>query len=116
MRGQVLRRAQQHRGVAVVAAAVHAAADGGLVREAVVLGHGQRVHVGAQADGLAAAAAAQDADHAGFPQPRVDFQPPLAQALGHQVGGARFLEGQLGMGVDVTAQFGQRTVGAFDFG
>ena len=79
VRGQVLRRAQQHGGVPVMAAAVHAAADGEPVREAVVLGHGQRVHVGAQAHGLLAAAGAQDADDAGFPQARVDFQAPAAQ-------------------------------------
>ena len=54
-------------------------ADGEPVREAVVLGHGQRVHVGAQAHGLLAAAGAQDADDAGFPQARVDFQAPAAQ-------------------------------------
>ncbi|KAG1173454.1 hypothetical protein G6F35_016757 [Rhizopus arrhizus] len=40
VRGQVLRCAQQHRGMAVMATAVHPAADGGLVRETVVLGHG----------------------------------------------------------------------------
>ncbi len=99
-----------------MAAAVHAPADGGLVREAVVLGHGQGVHVGAQPDGFLAAAGAQHAHHAGFPQPGVDFQPPLPQAFGHQRGGARFLEGEFGMGVDIAAQRGQLAVHAFDFG
>ena len=48
---EVLGGGQQHRGVAVVAAGVHLAGVRALVREGVVLGDRQRVHVGAQADG-----------------------------------------------------------------
>jgi hypothetical protein len=49
--GQVARRAHQHGGVAVVAAAVHEAGLAGFPGKVVVFGHGQRVHVGAQAHG-----------------------------------------------------------------
>ena len=51
VRGQVVRRAQQHGGVAVVAAGVHLAGVARRVGKAVDFLHGQRVHVGAQADG-----------------------------------------------------------------
>ncbi|MOA43527.1 hypothetical protein D3C78_1656900 [compost metagenome] len=44
------------------------------------------------------------------------FQAPFAQALRHQVGRARFLEGQFRVRVDVAAQGGQFRVRAFDFG
>ena len=52
--GQVLGGAQQHHGVAVMAAGVHLAGDRRLVVEAVGLVHVERVHVGAQADRAAA--------------------------------------------------------------
>jgi hypothetical protein len=47
--GQVTGGAHQHGGVAVVAATVHQPGFGRLPAEFVVLGHGQRIHVGAQA-------------------------------------------------------------------
>ena len=53
---QVARGGEQHRRVAVVAAAVHPAVVARLVRELVLLLHRQRVHVGAQADRAAARA------------------------------------------------------------
>ncbi len=115
MRGQVLGRAKQDGGVAVMAAAMHAPRDGGLMLETVVLGHGQGVHVGAQSHRFLAAAGAQYAHHTGFPQAGVDFQSQRAQALGHQVGGAGLLEGQLRMRMDVAPQGGQLTVRALDF-
>jgi hypothetical protein len=55
--GQVARRAHQHGGVAVVAAAMHHPGAGGPPRELVVLGHRERVHVGAQAHHAPAGAA-----------------------------------------------------------
>ncbi len=66
--GEVARGAEQHRGVAVMAAAVEAAGDGGAPFQVGVLLHRQRVHVGAQANALAAVALALDhPDHAGAP-------------------------------------------------
>jgi hypothetical protein len=65
--GEIARRAQQHGGVAVMAAGMHLARRLGFIRQVVGLIDRQRVHVGAQADGLSrrAFAAADDADHAG---------------------------------------------------
>ncbi len=115
MRGQVLRRPQQHGRVPIVATAVHASTDGRFVGKSIVFGHGQRIHVGTQADSLLAAPGAQNADHTSFPQPGVDFQSPAAQALRNQRGRARLLESQLGMRMDIPSQRGEVAVGAFDF-
>ena len=84
--GQIARRAQQHRGVAVMAAGVHQARVLGGVRQVGLFLDRQRIHVGAQPDHLEIAlagglAALDHADHAGpakagrdlvaaeFPQP-----------------------------------------------
>ena len=56
--GEVARRAQQHRGVAVMAAGVHLARHGRLVGQVVRLLDRQRIHVGAQPDDRAPSPAA----------------------------------------------------------
>ena len=58
-RGQVVRRGQQHRGVAVVAAGMHHAGVAARVGQAGGLVDRQRVHVGAQAEAARAVAAHQ---------------------------------------------------------
>ena len=63
--GEIARRAEQHGGVAVMAAGVHHARPGRLVGHVVRLEDRQRVHVGAQPDRHRAVAFAQHADHAG---------------------------------------------------
>ena len=50
--GEIARRAEQHRGVAVMAAGVHLAGRLGGVRQIGLLLDRQRVHVGAQPDHL----------------------------------------------------------------
>ena len=50
--GEIARGAEQHGGVAVMAAAVEAAGNGRAPFQVGVLFHRQRVHVGAQADAL----------------------------------------------------------------
>jgi hypothetical protein len=64
---EVARGPQEHRGVAVMAAGVHLAGHGRLVREIVHLRDRQRIHVSAQPDHMrpAALAAADRADDAG---------------------------------------------------
>ena len=61
---------EQHGGVAVMAAGVHLSRNGRLVRQVARLLDRKRIHVGAQADGLAGPAllAADNADHAGAPE------------------------------------------------
>ncbi|MNI26820.1 hypothetical protein D3C73_805370 [compost metagenome] len=104
MLGQVLRRGQQHGGVAVVAAGVHLAFVLAGVREAVDLLHGQRVHVGAQAHrAVTGQLAANDADHARATQAAINLDAPFFKLGRHDVGGAEFFEGQFGMRVDVAA-------------
>ena len=66
--GEVLRRAQQHRRVPVMAAGMHLAGDRRGVGELVGLVHVERVHVGAQADRAPGLARPQRADHAGLGQ------------------------------------------------
>ena len=99
--GQILGRAQQHHRVAVMAAGMHLAGDRRLVIEAVGLVHVERVHVGAQADRPLRRARAQHAHHAGLGQAAMNFQAEGLQLGGDDVGGAHFLEGGLGMAVNV---------------
>ncbi len=102
--GQIARRAQQHRRVPVVAAGVHLAVVDRAVVELVQLLHGQRVHIGAQADqALAGLATLEQTDDAGAGQAPVHLDPPVGELLGDHIGGAVLLEGDLGMAVDVPA-------------
>ena len=63
---QVLGRSQEHGHMAVVAAGVHLAGVLAAVVELVELLHGQRIHVGAQANGAVTGAVFQDAHHTRF--------------------------------------------------
>ena len=104
---QLARGAEQHRGVAVVAAAVVHAGDAAGVAEARLLSDRQRIHVGTQADRAGAAALAQCADDAGAGQPFVHLEPEQAQRRGDDAGGAPLLERELGVGVQVAPQHDQ---------
>ncbi len=75
--------------------------------EAVELVDGQRVHVGAQADGAVRIAGAQRADDAGLAQAAMDVEAPARELLGDDVGGAHLLEGDLGVPVYVAPDFDQ---------
>ena len=105
--GQVFGGAEQHGGVAVVAAGVHAAGDLAGVRQAGGFLHRQRVHVGAQADRGLAVAVAQHADDAGLADAAMHLDAPLLQFARDQVGGAEFLQPEFGMGMDVAADLGK---------
>ena len=83
---QIARRPDQHGRVTVMTAAVHQAGLARLPGKIVVLGHGQRVHVGAQGHHLAAAVAlALDQRHdAGLANARVNLvDAALFQGLLH---------------------------------
>ena len=103
---QVARRGQQHCGMPVMAAGVHLAGVRAGMGEVVVLGHRQRVDVGAQADGPAGVAVLDDADHAGLAQAAVDRDAPVGQRLGDDIGGALFLKAQFRVGMDVASDGG----------
>ena len=98
-----LRRAEEHRGVGVVAAGVHhalrLAAEGQVVR----LVDGKRVHVGAQRDDTAGAAAAEDPHDARPRHGVAHLEAEVAQPLGHEVARALLAVAELGVGVQVAA-------------
>ena len=102
------RRAQQHGGVAVMAASVHAAFVPRAVREPVLLDDGQGVQIGAQADAARSAsfvvAIAQHAHHARARQATMHFQTQGLQVAGHHIAAAMLREGQFRMRVQVVAQ------------
>src|SRR5438067_7167506 len=87
--------------MAVVAACMHLARMARRVLKCVEFLHGQRIHVGAQADGPVRAAVPDDADHAGDAQAAHDLDAPFIEAGGDHVGGTLFFIAELGVGVDV---------------
>ena len=101
---QLARRAEQHAGVAVVAAAVMRAGRAARMLALAELDHRQRIHVGAQAEAARARAAAQRRDHAGAGDAFVHVQPEQAQGVGDDAGGALFLERELRMRMQVAPQ------------
>jgi hypothetical protein len=115
--GKVLGRPQQHRGVPVMAAAMHPARDGRGMRQPRRLGHRQRVHVRPQAHGVAARVrlAPDHADDAGAPDPGHDLvHAELAQLFLDHRRGHRQVIAELGIHVDLAPpardlghQFGQ---------
>ena len=106
--GEIACGAEQHGGVAVMAAAVEAAGNGGAPFQIGVFLHRQRVHVGAQADALAAGAVAlEHADHAGAAETAMHLDAPLGQLVGDDAGGPHFLETDLRMRVKIAADRGE---------
>ena len=101
MLGEELGGTEQHRGMAVVAAAMHLAGHGARPRQPGHLLHRDGVHVGAQADRAPAAVThAQHAHHAGDGDAGMHLVAPGAQALGDQGAGGMLLEAELGVAVD----------------
>ncbi len=100
---------QQHRRVAVVAAAVHASIVPGAVGEVVFFLHRQRVHVGAKSDPAAAvvAAARNDRDDTGAAHACVVLDCPGGKLIADEPRGAMLFETQLGMRVQVAADVGE---------
>ena len=104
--GEMFGRCQEHGGVTVVSASVHLALVFAGVGKGVELLHGQSVNVGAQTNAAAASAAVsacQNADDASGAHAAVDGDAPIGELLGDHVGGAFFLEAQLGVRVNVFA-------------
>src|SRR5262245_34132933 len=100
--GEDLRRAEQHGGVAVVAAGVHQPGAPGAVGAVPQLLDAERVHVGAERDRASGGAAAQRADDADPTDPLDDLvEPETPELVGDERGGSRQLEPELGVGVEV---------------
>ena len=107
--GEVARRTQQHRGVAVMAAGMHLAGIGRGMRHAGQLLQRQAVHVGAQADGaLARPLAADHPADAGSADALGHFDAPLPHVLRHERRGAMLFQPEFRMGVDVAANRRER--------
>ncbi len=107
--GEIARRAEQHRGVAIVTAGMHLARRFRLIGQIGVFVDRQRVHIGAQADRLRAAArgrlaALDHADHAGLPQPGHDLiATELPETVGDKSGGPMHIIEEFGMGMQIPA-------------
>ena len=114
--GQVFRGAEQHGGVAVMAAGVHLARHRGLVRQPGLFLERQRVHVGAQPDHLATGrgagfAAADHADDAGPADAGDDVvAAETLELVGHRCRGAVHVVAQFRMGVDIPPPGGDLAV------
>src|SRR6202163_1175619 len=90
---EVTRGAEQHGGVAVMAAAVEAAGNGRAPSYVGVLFYREGVQVGAQAAALSPIAfALEHADHASAAEAAMHLDAPLRQPVGNDAGGADFLE------------------------
>jgi hypothetical protein len=107
--GEIAGRAQQHRGVPVMAAGVHLARRFGGVRQIGLLLDRQRIHVGAQPDHLDVAiagglAAPDDADHPGTAEAgRHLVAAEFPQAVRHECRSAVHVVQQFGVFVDIAA-------------
>ena len=111
---EVARRAQQHRGMAVMTAGMHLARHGRLVGEVVCFLDRQRVHVGAQPDdacALACRAPANDADHSGAADPGHHLiAAEAAQLFGNCARSAMHVVEELRVGVQVAPPGGDVAV------
>jgi len=100
-------RADQHRGVAVVAAGMHAAFVFRAMGKRVQLRQRQRVHVGAQPDHRSLPRPhAQAADHAGLGQAAMHVDAEAAERGGDRIGRPLLVEGELRVGVQIAPQCG----------
>lgn len=107
---EITRGREQHRRMAVVAAAVHAPVVPGPVGDVVLLLHRQRIHVGAKPDTPAARvdAARNDRDNAGTTDAGVMFDRPRRQLVTDEPCRTVLFEAELGMRVEVAAEVGER--------
>ena len=90
--------------VPVVSTAVMDAGDRARMGVRALLDERQRIHVGAQSHGRAAAPVAQHADHAGSANALVHLEPDVAQRARDERGRAVLLEGEFRMGMQVASQ------------
>ena len=119
---QVARRREQRGGVAIMTTGVHGADAPAGPGEGGGLDDGQRVHVGADADGLAAVADFQLRDQARAGDAAVNAVAPPGEQPGNEVGGGVLLEREFRVLVDAPAHvdhlrqhIGERASVVFDF-
>jgi hypothetical protein len=107
--GEIAGGAEQHGRMAVVAAGVHAPLVARAMRDVRRLVDRQAVHVGAQADGAAARrfAARDHADHTGLGDAAMHLDAQARELVRDDARGARLLEGELGMRMQIAAHVAQ---------
>ena len=105
--GEMPGRAEQQGRVPVMAAGMHLAGKFRLVGTLRLLRHGERVHVGAKADGPRAVADLQGADHARLAQAPMHAKAGLLQQGGDDAARPLLFETQLRMGMQVLAEAAQ---------
>ena len=98
---EIGRRPQKHGHVAVMAAGVHGAGDLRAMVEAVVLIHGEGIHVGTQGHAGALPAPFDDADHAITADAGMDGNSHFGQPFGNEGRGPGFLAGDLRMTMQI---------------
>jgi hypothetical protein len=104
---EVLGGAQQHRGMAVMTAGMHAAALLRDMREFILFLDVQSVHVGTQGDcTVTRHRSFEGADHTGSGDAALDGYPEGLEALRDQLGGLVFLEGGFWMDMDLMPPLG----------
>ena len=101
--GEIARGAQQHRGVAVMAAGMHLSRHRRGMSEVVALVDGKRVHVGAERDRAAGPAAFERADDFGAGEAAMDRQAEPFELMRDEGGGVVLLERGLGICMDAAA-------------
>src|SRR5262249_40864936 len=101
--GQVASGAEQHRGVPVMAAGVHASPMARAVDEIGRLLDRQRVHVSPQADRARRGARAQPPDHTRAADPAKDLVTEFCELICDEIGGPLLLEAELGVRVNIAA-------------
>lgn len=106
--------AEEHGHMAVMAAGMHRARDLRAMGKAVVLGHGERVHVGAQGDTRSLPAARDDADHAIAADAGMDGNAHFGEALGDEGRGPGLFPRNLGMAMQIVPHRNQAGQGVFD--
>src|SRR5215472_9059642 len=99
--GEIAGGTQEHRGMAVMAARMHASIMARAVLEAVGFCDRQRIHIGAQTHRARRIADSKPADDAGPADAAMDLAAKLAELRAHQIGSPPFLEPELGVGMNV---------------
>src|SRR6266850_4580380 len=99
--GEIAGGAEQHRGVAVVAAGVHPPVMTRTIVEAVGLMDRQGVHIGPQADRARRIAGSQPADDPRLADTTIDLAAKLGELRRHHIGSALLLEAEFRMSVNV---------------
>jgi hypothetical protein len=101
---QMARSAEQQGRVPIMAAGMHLSRNRRLVGPLGLLGHGQRIHVGSQANSSRAVADLQRPHDTGLSQAAMDANAGLFQQVDYDPARPLFLEPQLRMGMKVLAK------------